>query len=499
MVRFTVPGAMGKTALGADARPLFYVRCTLEQGIPEAAPQIRQILMNAVEMEQTVPLMGTLPIKKGTSCPAADALKPGSWKTLQMSLDDSGNITALSVASGFPEALVLDYLPATASKEGSLTLTAAVLGKGTGLPNQQFRVPGAPVSNGSLNLWTIEGDKVRHWRVVHDLDSSKRTDADYTLDATTGEVTFGDGEHGRVLPDGAFVLASCDLSLGAAGNVTAGSGWRVAEGAISKALLNPATVSTVNDALDSVSSGDMVVSGADEETVDHTAYRAVEVLNEHERLLGLCTPGAATLDGLGKETVLAVRAPQRAATLLDFERLALGVPGTQIARARAWAGLDPTYPGLNAAGTVTVCLIPFLPSGRPQPSKGLLQLVRQFLHVRKVIGTRLVVVGPSYITVTVQAQVQARSGADRQRVAQDIAMALNAFLHPLTGGPDGMGWPFGRDVYRSEILQLIDNVPGVDHVLQLTLASDQGEAGCGNLCVGPVSLVTSGAHTIEVK
>jgi hypothetical protein len=76
---------------------------------------------------------------------------------------------------------------------------------------------------------------------------------------------------------------------------------------------------------------------------------------------------------------------------------------------------------------------------------------------------------------------------------------LNAFLDPLTGGPDGLGWPFGRDVYRSEILQVIGAVPGVDHVIRLTLKTDQGEPQCDNLCVGPMGLVTAGPHIILVE
>jgi hypothetical protein len=60
------------------------------------------------------------------------------------------------------------------------------------------------------------------------------------------------------------------------------------------------------------------------------------------------------------------------------------------------------------------------------------------------------------------------------------------------------GWPFGRDVYRSEILQVIDGVAGVDNVLSLELIGDGGAAECGNLCVGAIELVAAGQHRIEV-
>jgi hypothetical protein len=49
------------------------------------------------------------------------------------------------------------------------------------------------------------------------------------------------------------------------------------------------------------------------------------------------------------------------------------------------------------------------------------------------------------------------------------------------------------------MMQVIDNVSGVDHVLNLTLFADGGEGQCGNLCVGPINLPVPGRHTISVK
>lgn len=42
-------------------------------------------------------------------------------------------------------------------------------------------------------------------------------------------------------------------------------------------------------------------------------------------------------------------------------------------------------------------------------------------------------------------------------------LALKRFLDPLAGGEDGEGWPFGRDLFVSEIYQLLDTLPGVDY------------------------------------
>ena len=76
--------------------------------------------------------------------------------------------------------------------------------------------------------------------------------------------------------------------------------------------------------------------------------------------------------------------------------------------------------------------------------------------------------------------------------------ALKAYLDPLTGGPAGLGWPFGRSVYRAEILQLIANTPGVDFVVSISLTADGGTPQCGDIALCPTYLVSSGQHQITV-
>jgi hypothetical protein len=111
----------------------------------------------------------------------------------------------------------------------------------------------------------------------------------------------------------------------------------------------------------------------------------------------------------------------------------------------------------------------------------------------------LVVVGPTYLEITVRATVRPLPSGDPVRVRDDVRAALSRFLDPLTGGPAGRGWPFGRDVYRSEILQAIDGVPGVDHVLSLSLSAGDRDPQCDNVCVPPTWLVASGPHEIVVE
>jgi hypothetical protein len=495
-VRVTLPGAMVQQAWGAVTEPLYYLRCRLVSGPPDTAPVLRDVALNTVPVEQASPVRSTFPIAPGVTPPAGQEPVPGTRQRLHLVLDADGVITEIAAGSELegPEVLVLEYEPET------LTATLVLAGVGTGLPGQQITLPGSPVACGKAEVWILGAGGAERWRQRPDLDASKRTDADFVLDATAGQIAFGDGERGRVVPLGAPILATYDTTTGAAGNIAAGAAWRLsgADDILNEALLGGDLASLV-EAVDAIDNRQATTGGADEESLEHTAGRAAEALWAHERLVELCPPGScATLDQLDRERVLARAAPSRAATLHDFERLALDVPGTTITRARAWAGIDPTYPCLKAPGTVTLVVVPELPRGHPQPSPGLLNVVRRYLERRRVIGTRLLVVGPEYLVVTVRAIVQAKARANPERVRAQILLDLNAFMDPLSGGPNGRGWPFGRDVYRSEILEVIDDVTGVDHVLSLELIPGEGEAQCGNLCVCPNWLLTPGQHDIEV-
>jgi hypothetical protein len=55
---------------------------------------------------------------------------------------------------------------------------------------------------------------------------------------------------------------------------------------------------------------------------------------------------------------------------------------------------------------------------------------------------------------------------------------VERFLHPLTGGPDGQGWAFGRRPHHSDLSALLEKVGGVDHIrsLSVTLQPETADA-----------------------
>jgi Baseplate J-like protein len=374
------------------------------------------------------------------------------------------------------------------------------LGLATGLPNQRVDLPGGQLANGAVRVWTAEPGGNLEWAPREDFDSSGPLDRHVQLDLFARELRFGGGERGRVPPVGAAVLAEYAVTAGARVSAPTAGAWRFwpeAE-AVNQALLGAETA-TVQEKLSAIVALQPGRAGADAEDVPAAFARASAHLWAHERLLELCVEREVdSLDEVPRDAVLARPAPERATTALDFERIALEVPDTRVARARAFAGLDVRHGCLSAPGVVSLVLVPSLPLGRPQPSRTLLARVRRHLDPRRVLGTALVVAGPVYVEVSVRARVRGRPATDPVALRADLREACDGFLHPLHGGSRGVGWPFGRDVYRSELLQLLDGVAGVEHVLELELVAAGTDAGCGNACVPPAGLVSAGEHELEV-
>lgn len=329
---------------------------------------------------------------------------------------------------------------------------AGVAGQGSGEPWQRIALHQAAVQDGTIELTSQEGGSSVSWTAWPDFDLSRRGDSHVRLDADRGLLTFGDGEAGRRVPPGVQLTAVYRATRAAQGNLPAGRAWRAP--GFDVEVTNPVALA----------------GGAAAETLAEAAARAVELVD----------------------------ARLRAVTLADFEALALATPGTRLARASARANFDPALPCLAATGVITVLVVPFLPRCRPSPSPGTRRAVAAGLARRRVIGTRVVVAGPAYRDLIVRARVRPHPGTHPADLARRIAAALDAFFDPLTGGPEGGGWPFGRDVYRSEVLQVLDETPGVDHVLSLELVVD-GEGRCGNVCLGPTGLVAAGIHEITVE
>ena len=97
--------------------------------------------------------------------------------------------------------------------------------------------------------------------------------------------------------------------------------------------------------------------------------------------------------------------------------------------------------------------------------------MREFLAARAPAGItgQIAVTGPTYLPVGVEAVLSPLRRSDAGAVVERAHRALSAFLHPLTGGPDADGWPFGRDVYLSDVAALLEALEGVDYAPTINL------------------------------
>lgn len=488
-VVFRLPGVMVPAQIGATPGNVYYLRCRLAAGSYDAAPILLDAAFNGVAVDQAAPSGMPFIIDAAASITYAPQgpPKPGDVMPLTMALD--ANMTADGkrkiIALNFgghpakdPRFLIYDYRAPAGGAAGLLAIEGVFLGFGTGFPNQQVVLPDAPVERESFRLYTLEQNQWHRWELRYDFDSSSRRDFDGQLDPSAGTVTFGDGEKGRVPPElrapGAPPLEQCLIfaqyrsTRAQAGNLAAGLINQLADSLHNRAVLSD--WSTAKAEITSIVNPLPTAGGAAAENIAHASGRA---------------------DSL-------VKTSKRAVTLTDYERLAIQTPGTNVARVTARANLHPSFPCLKAPGMITVIVLPFLPQGRPTPTPGLLAAVRAYLRQRRIVGTRVEVVGPTYLEVSVRAQVRSRQGANKIALQNAVVAALNKFLDPLVGGPDSSGWPFGRDVYRSEIMRIIDEVPGVDYVASLELIGGDGQPQCGNVCLTPTWLVAAGTHQITV-
>jgi predicted phage baseplate assembly protein len=470
-VHFTIPSAMAKGKVGRVDTPLHYVRCRIVDGAYDALPMVARISMNAVDVEQSVPVWTDWAIARDATIVGQPPAR-GSRASFDLTLNPAGQISTLTVPSAqsnAPEWLVLDFVAPSPATDGHFVVEAVRLVSGTGAPNQVAALPRYPGDEPTLELHTVESGVWTKWLMKPDLVASRGRDAHVVLDAERGTLTFGDGQRGRVPPANALLLTTYRTTRAEQG----GLGERAID-TISDSRHNQAVVEELADVRNRIvglGNAAGTVGGTAAETLTHAAGRAV----------------------------IERDAPTRAVTVDDCEWLARRTPGVRLARVHAAPNLHAGFPCVVAAGVIAVVLVPSLPERRPVPSAGLRRAVASYLHRRRIVGTRIDVIGPDYLEVAVRARVRAVPGG---RTTGDLrgalAAALNEFLHPVRGGPDRTGWPFGRDVYRAEILQVIDQVPGVDHVLSLDLIVAGGEPQCGNVCLGPTYLVTPGPHEIEV-
>ena len=348
------------------------------------------------------------------------------------------------------------------------------LGTTEGVAGQRFTVSRTPVLSAGVPV-ELEVSSSAGWEIWSRVDTfadSGPDDRHFTLDGTFGTVAFGPAVRTE---DGGI---RCHGAVPAAGSVVRVRRYSVGGGA--RGNVGPGAIRTLKSSIPFVGGVENLRRaqyGADGESLDEAKARGPILL----------------------------RSRSRAVTVEDFETISAEA-APEIARVRCLpAGTDGVDPG-----SVKVLVVPTaaadegkLRLGDLVPSDDTLRRVVDKLDAVRLIGTRVVVEPPMYRGITVVAQLVAKSAHRAEVVQAAASAAVYAFLNPLTGGPDGKGWPFGRTVHAAEVFGVLQKVGGVDVVDDVRLFGANpvtGERGqsANRVELPPDSLVFSYEHQIRV-
>jgi len=320
------------------------------------------------------------------------------------------------------------------------TVTEEVLGLSEGVPGQVFRLARGPVvSDGEpIEVEVAGGSGWERWQEVESFAGCDTDSQAFRIDRATGDVNFGpavrepDGTlryYGAVPPKGAPMrVAVYRVGGGPAGNVSAGA-IRVLRSTVPQ--------------VDRVVNRRAAIGGVAPETVDEAKLRGP----------------------------LALRTRDRAVTAEDYDQLARAA-APQVARVRTVSARSA-----DEADGVRVLVVPAASAdaeGRLRfedlvPTPETLEAVATHIEERRTVGARVIVEPPFYQGVTVVATLVARPRTSSEELQRGAVLALNRYYSPLTGGPDGTGWPFGRPVQAGEVYAVLQRLPGTELVEEVVL------------------------------
>ena len=130
------------------------------------------------------------------------------------------------------------------------------------------------------------------------------------------------------------------------------------------------------------------------------------------------------------------------------------------------------------------------------------QELTEYLDERRLLTSRLNVRAPAYRWVAVKVQLRAEPGIERAAVEREVLQVLYRFLNPLVGGPTKDGWPFGRDLFVSDVYQSLQQVRYVQFIRSVEMRTARpGGAGVGepveSIEVVAHGVIASGLHEVE--
>jgi hypothetical protein len=324
-----------------------------------------------------------------------------------------------------------------------------------GLPGWSFTLDqsGVQFTSGSppVEIQTRQPAPVDWCQRAH-LSELSADDSAFEFDPATGTVTFGNGINGRVPDADSQVLASYKISDGAAGNIARNRTWNVKgfQGAYGKNL-NPLTGgANATDLLDLKRSSRQLVQ------------------KEHPLI-----------------------------TSPDIVDAAYALPLLEVGR--AWA-LDPS--ATTRTGTVTLVAMRQRP-GDVEPALPLetplwLRSIKQSLRSRMMLGSRLRVMAPQYVSFTINAELEVVRGVDPGQVKSAVIDVLQKRFQLVPSSPTAQVVEPGVPVSPRDIQGWIRGVQGINGIVTLSLATSAGAVD-GELVVPVNGLAKLDIENSQIK
>ena len=355
-----------------------------------------------------------------------------------------------------------------------------LLGESDGTSGQRFALQERPVlarrPGEHLVVTPPSTGMPEVWQEVSDFAESGPEDLHYVLDSLTGEVLFGPlvREPGqlraetqlrtRIQMDGAVALPTDGSALNR----------QVQErqyGAVPQrgAQIRMAAYRTGGGRAGNVQSGTL-------NTLKTAVPYVSEVTNYKPARNG---EDAESLEDAVLRVPRLFRTRNRAVTPEDFETLALEGSAGRVARA-----FCPPLSGKAATpGTIDVWIVPQANTGTIateglHPDRLAINPVLEedllaYLHERCLLGVRARLQQPTYVGVSVQAEVGIAPEYNTEAAKQDLRQRLLAVLYrglnPLVGGPDGKGWSFGNTVHASSVAAVFQGIEGLRYLGDIQL------------------------------
>jgi predicted phage baseplate assembly protein len=347
-----------------------------------------------------------------------------------------------------------------------------------GSAGQRFALQNTPVikrREGEYLEVQVEGEPPQAWTEAPDFSGSDAFDRHYTLDSVSGELRFGPAIR---QPDGTVKLFGAIPARGSNlvfKNYRRGGGE---QGNVQTSIIN--TLRTSIPYIAQVRNRQPAWGGLDAESLESAMMRGPALL----------------------------RSRDRAVTESDFEFLARQALPAAVGRVKTLQP-RPAEAGRVAPGQIYVLVIPrvmvadyYIAPEELELREADVTRLSEYLDERRLLTIQVDVRSPAYRWVAVKTQLRASPGVPNDEVEAEVFSRLYRYLNPLTGGNDGNGWPFGRDLFVSDVYQSLQGIPNVQFVRNVEMyeASPGGAAegkALETLEVLTHGVVASGIHEVE--